>query len=506
MPEDSIPVPDFYPRLNLVPGAELRMFTARLWDVVELRGVDWDEVWAALDQFYRRHDCEPNPENFAAAIAAEEIATRDSDQFDGQSDEQLPKIYTFSAFYGSGSEKDGLDYAAWSSQSRIKPLFHALLAECRRSGSVQVPAHWTPSTTVSVIHNGLWSVEVRDRWACYKGLVTDQLADMMDFASTLFADAASPWLLEGNGGGWNQQEAGEEISLYTWDSVMTYAAQGKYSAAIDSLRVLSIAGLHHRRFQRAACELVEHAEPSLRNAMLEEILRHARGSFPGPALPSELMTRLTELGLKESILSILGKIIYILRLQGGRDAFDSLAAIAQSAEASYARDAATRALAWLPRYSQRDQRVAEMLRSSNRRAAKAAQKISAEIKYHGLFSRDGEFASRLEHELFGALKHYLRSRGEDKQATQLLDDAFTTGFLQVEISGEIGSPACNVSVMTADHVPLHVENVYTREFCGLLDRLPSVDIPQGHLSDAELNRQSILRRTAGNPFEVKDNG
>lgn len=502
MPEDSIVVPDFYPRLNLIPGRELNMFTARLWDVVELREeveqADWDDSWQALDQLYHRHNCEPHPENFSEVITAEELATKDQEPIDSGLDDYLPTIRMYSSFYGFGSGKDGFDYSVWIFQEHIQPLFRFLLDECRRSGSVRVPAHWTPSTTSSTINNGMWLVEFRDQLACYKSLKTDRYFDMMDFASTLFTNETGPWLLEGNGPNWSQEEACEQASFYTWDTAMSYLAQEKYAEAIDCLRILSLVGSHHYRFLRAASELVGTPEPCVRDVILEEILRHARGAFPEPALPSELMTQLTQIGLHEKVFSIIEKIIYLLRLQGGQESFDALAQIAQSAEESFARDAATRALAWVPRYPQRDERLSKMIRSRHRRTAKAAQKVIAEIKYHGLFSREGEFASDIEHELHNTMKQFFSSRGEDEEVAKQLDTTFKVGFLKVKVTGRLGYPDCRAAVITADGVPLHTEDVYTREYCGLLDQLPSVDIPEAHLSEDELKQEFILRRAIGN--------
>jgi hypothetical protein len=150
-------------------------------------------------------------------------------------------------------------------------------------------------------------------------------------------------------------------------------------------------------------------------------------------------------------------------------------------------------LAWVPRYSERLQRLAECARSRDKRSSRVAMKAMNEAKVHGLFSRGGEFASNIEREIHTAAMKFFSSGGSDEDAAGQMEFAFSQGFVRLEIEGGLGSLDCTAAIMTCDGVPLITEQAHTLEFCGLLNQLPSVSVPTANLSDEDLQWERALR-------------
>ncbi len=515
MNDGFIEVPDFYPRLRLEPGRELEMFPARLRDVVELReelsAAPWPQHRRALDDLYRRHGSSPGQASFAQVIAAEEKATDSGDEGIrlheiGEAISALerpasanyaPRAVEFdAAYYGYGTDSDYKNWMLWATHSRIDALFELALDECRRSGGMAIPHHWTPSTLSISASNELWKCKFRDGHAFYMGSVAPRFDDLVLFAGTLLVSEPSPWLLEGNGSGWDQIEANRVTAFHAWDAAMSYHANGHYAEAIDTLRVLQLVGCHHPRIELITREFLDSQNIGVRHAVAGMLLAHAY-TAGDPTLSPALMSDVAKSACVETERAIAENLIYTLRLQGGEPCFDALLEVARKAETPYARDAASRALAWVPRVPQRLGRLAELARSRDRRTSRAAVNGLKEAKMHGLFSREGEFVSAMERSVHDALRRFLKSGGLDNDAEQALEYAFGNGFVRLEIEGVPGTSGCIVTVMTCDEVPLHVEQEYTLECSGLLNLLPSVDVPGADLSSEELERERALRQLLG---------
>jgi hypothetical protein len=219
-------------------------------------------------------------------------------------------------------------------------------------------------------------------------------------------------------------------------------------------------------------------------------------------ITSGLLDGCTKLALREQHRVILEPLVRALRLHGGEDGFDALLQVARSAESIFARDAATRALAWVPRYPQRAARLNELGRSRDRSTFRVVSKALAEARNHGLFSREGEFASDEERALREALERYLRAL--DPDAERELDDAFRTGRLRLEVERPASVDGRRkVSLITPDDVPILTEEARVRELLGRLGRLSSLELSGDRMSDEELEAERILRRTFPEDEDLK---
>lgn len=515
MDEKKIIVPDFYVRLRLQPGRELDQFTARLWHVVELRDelspLHWEQRCTALDNLYQRHGQISSAEHFAQVITTEELATDPSDEgiklreIGHVSFLEMPKssknvalkqVKCEPRYYGYGTDRDVKDWIFWSAHSHIESLFKYALDECRRSGGMRVPEHWTPSTLMVPMQNELWSCVMRDGYMFYKGITAPIFYDLLEFARTLYSKEPKSWLIAGNGPSWNQSHAIEETALYTWDTAMTYYANKRYAEAIDTLRILSNVGCFHPRLERIAREFLKADNLSIRYNIAECLSAHADNTISEPSLSPTLLSDVVECACRETVRAIAEKLVSTIRCQGGKASFDALIEVARNAAIPYTRDAASRALAWVPRYPERLQKLSKLVRSrDDKRISMVAMKALKESKMHGLFSREGEFASIMEHSINDSLRGFFSSDGHDEKAFNELEYAFANKFIRLEIEGVPGNPGCKVTIMTCNEVPLNEESEHTLEFCGLLNRLPSVNIPQAQLSDDELEEERALRIT-----------
>jgi hypothetical protein len=511
MDDRHVADPDFYARLRLEPGREAAMFPARLREVVELQlelsASHWSQRRRALDDLYRRHGQASDAARFSEVIAAEEAATDPGEegirlhQFgrvgfisEPGSRPDAPRIVkTEARYYGYGTESDFNDWLLWSSRGNVDSLFEYALDECRNSGGVQVPEHWTPSTLLVTAHNDLWHCDIRDGYAFYSGIVTQGFRDLVEFAGTLFAAEPAAWLIDANGPEWDQDQAIEQAAFHAWDLTLSHYANGRYAEAIDSLRILRLVGCYHPRVELIARELLGSESVSVRYAVARMLLADASASISDPTLSPGLMSDVVESACAETVPAIAHALVHALRLQGGDACFDALMPVARKAATAHARDAASRALAWVPRDPGRLRRLSELARSRDRRTSRVAMKALAEAKVHGLFSREGEFASDMERAIRESALKFFSGGGRDEVAAAELEYAFANGFVRLEIDGVPGTPGCTATMMTCSDVPLHEEKEHTLEYCGLLNRLPSVSVPTANLSDAELEQESALR-------------
>lgn len=513
MNDKEIVVPDFYVRLRLEPGRELDQFPARLRQVVELSDElihsQWEQRCTALDNLYQRYGQTSSAEHFAQVIAAEESASDPGDEGIKQREigalvfSKIPKsadttpkhVQAEPRYYGYGTDKDFKAWVLWSAHSHIDLLFEYALDECRRSVGIQVPEHWTPSTLMVDMHNGLWKCVMRDGYMFYEGIITPLFHDLVEFAGTLYAAQPMPWLIEGNGPSWNQSDAIESAAFHAWDIAMMYYANGCYAESIDTLRILHIVGCFHPRIELIAREFLKADNPSVRHMVAIMLLADASDSISEPTLSPALLSDVVECACTETLRAIAESLVHAIRLQGGKACFEALMEVARKAATSYTRDAASRALAWVPRDPDRPKRLSELVRSRDRRTSNIAIQALKESKIHGLFSREGEFASAMERSIHNAALKFFSGRGRDEEAINELEYAFVHKFIRLEIEGVPGNPDCKVTIMTCNKIPLHVESEHTLEFCGLLNRLPSVNIPQAQLSDKELEEERALRLT-----------
>jgi hypothetical protein len=497
-------LPDFYEILGILPGHEAEMFTATLWSVLELEHErvvpECGEFEKRLARFYASHACENHRDSFPEAAVAEEVkhtSTATLETFGSMSfvhhpadaEEGPAHLKSLVTFYGFASDQDGREFQRWSSDAHVQRLHLLALDECRRSGSLPVPPHWTPSTLSHMVGNHFWAATVRDSRAFYTSLETERFKALTEYAQSLLTDERVPWMVELHGPGWDPSKTKEEISLYAWDSVMTYQANGRYPEAVDALGILACAGPGHRRLERAVVELLESPEPAVR---LRAVNIAAEFMTPG------LLEGCTRRALVEEHRVILEHLVRALRVLGGAGGFDALMQVGREAVSNFARDSAARALAWVPRYPQRIERLRDFGKSRDRSAVRVASKALAEAKNHGLFSREGEFASRPERALHDALQAYLQS--QDSGAARILDDAFRFGWLRVETRN---THPRQVTIVTDEEVPLHTEELRVREMLGWLSQLPSVDLRGDRLSPEELEAEAFLRRAFRHDDDLK---
>lgn len=499
MDKNQILVPDFYPILGLQPGREMAMYTGTMWSVLELeherQSSGWEDSEQRLKDFYASHDCANQAGSFVDAALAEEGKHESMSSMTtlgrftmisqpaGTEDED-PNLKRIGNFYGYASDQDNREYARWSSDNHIKRLHLLALDECRRSGSVAVPPHWTPSTRYEMVGNNAWLALIRDDRTFYTSLETERFRAMCDFARSMLTHDRMPWVVEIHGPDWDPVSACEEVSLYTWDAAMTYHAEKRYPETIDTLSMLSFAGPGHLRLDRALIELIDSPEPAVRLRVAE---------IMSTSMNAGLLECCTRRAIGEEHRVILESLVKALRLHGSEDGFNALYQVAREATSRYARDAATRALAWVPRYPERFERLRVLGRSRDRRTFNIVSKSLAEAKNHGFFSREGEFASPWEKAVHEALKDYLSS--QDPTAAEILNDAFRTGRLRIETDSiDPASPASKATLVTDEEIPLHTEESRTFEFLGYLNLLECVDIPGASLTPAELHAERVLHQ------------
>ena len=131
---------------------------------------------------------------------------------------------------------------------------------------------------------------------------------------------------------------------------------------------------------------------------------------------------------------------------------DALLQTALVSPSRYGRDAATRALAWVPNLADRGAHLMRLERDPDPLRAKVGSKALLEARNHTLFSREGEFASAFEHTLYDALKAFLQ-RG-DADASQLLARALSAGALRLAVDGDPSQLGATAALVTYEGMQL----------------------------------------------------
>lgn len=372
-----------------------------------------------------------------------------------------------SGFYGAGSESDGRRIFEWSGRPNIKALLDMAVTVCRRLGTLEVPAHWTPGTTFSRFSNGRWSTLMRDRRMFYIACQSERYDTLARELILLSRDARS----------------GDALASELASVTRREERQGHYARAVDAIALTSIVPLSHPDMLLAVTPLLKSSDGSVRLAMAARLV-------VGERLPRELVHVVSEQAVVEPERAVIESLLTVLRDIGGDDAFEALSEVATRARNDWARYAAPRLLAWIPDFPKRDERLRAYARSKDSARMRVGLAARAEAKL-GTFPCH-VFGNRRERELVDALRAYVRGR---RNAAQKLDPAFRSGELTLRITGTPGAPGSIAEVLRRGVALVH-DDERPREFCARLAHLESVTTTGVNLTDAQIAGEAALYRFA----------
>lgn len=295
-------------------------------------------------------------------------------------------------------------------------LYRPLLMDTRMRGAVLIPPEWTPDSFVMTFTSGKGEIGDPRAWmiylcygiSYYLGQRNDLFSALVSFARYLF----------------NHQAALDEAALYLWDEIGMLNYDEDFGGVMDALTLATELPPGHYRVERILSDYSLLSSPSAG-------IRQAAAKLVECCRPAEFINDLKECLIAETAALAWEAQIRALRAVGGVAAFEALLEAAQNLKNPNANRLASRALAWVMNYPERNGRLTKLCASRDSRVSAIGATAYADYRHHSIFSYGGDLATDEENALRDGFYDLMEKRATEDQLA-LLQEAFESGRVQVQ--------------------------------------------------------------------------
>jgi hypothetical protein len=268
-------------------------------------------------------------------------------------------------------------------QQRFAPLLTALLIDARMQGATVVPAAWGRDSVAAswrsrdaVNDPRHWRIYSAEGVVYYEGQTSAEFDALRAFARDLFAEQG--------------HTPGINAAFHLWDVTKMLVADHDWGGVVDALSLAEcLPPLHQRgRALLQSHQLVTAPSPGVRRAAASFLQCHPH---------IEVMPDLVEALLREEKCIVAAAQVVALRVMGGEAAFDALLDVATHATADDARRLASRALASVDSYPERQKRITRLVLDRNPRRRAAGTTALSETKHGSIYDEGGTLATAAEY-------------------------------------------------------------------------------------------------------------